>query len=50
MKSRGFNMTKEELNRIYKSGETHAVYNDTDSVIIDGRDKHRVCMTTRELY
>ena len=32
-------MTKEELNHAYKSGETHAVYTDTDSVIIDGRDK-----------
>ena len=34
-------MTKDELNilNIFESGNTHAVYVDTDSVIIDGRDK-----------
>ena len=35
-------MTKDELNHVnyaFNNGETHAVYHDTDSVIIDGRDK-----------
>lgn len=42
MKLRGYNMTKDELNRVnyaFNNGETHAVYTDTDSIIIDGRDK-----------
>lgn len=42
MKLRGFNMTKDELNlvtHVFNNGETHAIYTDTDSVIIEGRDK-----------
>lgn len=42
MKSRVYDMTKDELNLVthaFNNGDTHAIYTDTDSIIVDGRDR-----------
>lgn len=36
-------LSKDDLKDVFYNGETHAVYTDTDSVVIDGHDK-TLCM------